>query len=108
MPSLSYLFKDEEFQTNRVTGALFLFMPEDDISHYNRSGMYINEQRYITPYDIYDTLIDNLGEIYANKLNKKGCPLDIEINGLKRGCDDYNDFLKDFNCNCINYQIVIE
>ena len=108
MPSLSYLFKDEEFQTNRVTGALFLFMPEDDISHYNRSGMYINEQRYITPYDIYDTLVDNLGEIYANKLNKKGCPLDIEIDGLKRGCDDYNDFLKDFNCNCINYQIVIE
>ena len=56
--------------------------------------MEINEQRFITPYDIHSTFLDI---IYFNEsnneYNKFGQSLDIEINGRIRNYMAYSDFI---------------
>ena len=50
------------------------------------------KQRFVTPYDIHDTLIDFTGG-YSEEYSKNGQSLQKEINGLKINClNYYNDF----------------
>ena len=57
---------------------------------YNKTAIFINQQRFITPYDIHDTMVYLVSSDYYWK-SKKGQALTEEINGLKRNCSLYFD-----------------
>ena len=76
-------------------------------SPYNKTAIFINQQRFITPYDIHDTMVYLISNDYYWK-SKKGQSLAIEINGLKRNCENYlddfdNETIKEY-CHCIPFQ----
>ena len=74
---------------------------------YNKTALYINQQRFVTPYDIHDTMVYFVSSDYYWK-SKKGQTLTDEIDGLKRNCEIYmddfdNDTIKEY-CRCIPFQ----
>ena len=74
---------------------------------YNKTALFINQNRFVTPYDIHDTMVYLVSNDYYWK-SKKGQTLTEEIDGLKRNCEMYMD---DFDnktiqeyCHCIPFQ----
>ena len=90
----------EEFFIERGLPNLYLILEEN--SDYNHTAIAINEQRYITPYDIHDTLCDLTGLYNKNYTSKYGQSLFQEISE-KRKCSDYEEFNKSMEyCRCID------
>ena len=88
-------------------GVLFLIYNDND-NYYNKSGLILNEQKFVTPYDIFMTMLLNFDDINENDKNNKGQELDVEIDGMKRNCYTYDDYnVKDEKtqtfCRCINF-----
>ena len=73
---------------------------------YNKTAIFINQQRFITPYDIHDTMVYLVSSDYYWK-SKKGQTLTEEINGLKRNCslyfDDFDNETINEYCRCIPF-----
>ena len=64
-----------------------------------------NQQVFITPYDIHDSIIDFInGDV--DYFSKKGISVIRTMNGLKRTCENYKDDFDDLKryCSCINYK----
>ena len=83
-----------------------VFDDKDFYLSYNKTALFINQQRFITPYDIHDTLVYLVSNDYFWK-SKKGQTLTDEIDGLKRNCslyiDDFdNETIKEY-CHCIPF-----
>ncbi len=83
-----------------------VFDDKDFYLPYNKTALFINQQRFITPYDIHDTLVYLVSNDYFWK-SKKGQTLTDEIDGLKRNCnlyiDDFdNETIKEY-CHCIPF-----
>ena len=93
------LSDDKNFE--KVLGFLNIFLPKN--SKYNKIMEY-NEQRLVTPYDIFGTFIDILysrgdkPEIYFN-----GQTLLDKINGLERSCKNYKELRDYVYCRCFDY-----
>ena len=93
------LSEDKNFE--KVLGFLNIFLPIN--STYNEIMEY-NEQRFVTPYDIFGTFIDILypkGEepnFYFN-----GQSLLEKINGLERSCKNYEELRDYVYCRCFDY-----
>jgi hypothetical protein len=104
---IKYPIKIDNFEDNnieRTLGMLFIIMSNNNDNYYNKTAMSINEQKFITPYDIYMTMLKGLKNVENYKSNK-GKSLDEEIDGMERNCDKYNDFnLKSNPCRCINFK----
>ena len=84
-----------------------IYDDKDFYNCYNKTALLINQQRFITPYDIHDTMVYFVANDYIWR-SKKGQSLTKEIDGTKRKCDKYID---DFDnatmseyCHCINFQ----
>ena len=84
-----------------------IYDDNDFYTPYNKTALFINQQRFMTPYDIHDTMVYLVSNDYYWK-SKKGQTLTEEINGLKRNCEKYID---DFDnqtineyCHCISYK----
>ena len=93
----------EDNDIERTLGMLFIIMNDNIDDLYNKTAMSINEQKFITPYDIYMTMLKGLKDVTSYESNK-GQSLDEEINGMNRNCNKYNDFTSDDNsCRCINF-----
>ena len=105
MISIHDMLLSQDFKYEKTLGVLFLILPNNDI--YNQTAIEINSQRLVTPYDIHDTIIDmgNIDDSYLSPKNK-GQSLFIEIDGLKRTCNLYDDDFRDMKkyCRCINYK----
>jgi hypothetical protein len=73
---------------------------------YNKTAIFINQQRFITPYDIHDTMVYLVSSDYYWK-SKKGQTLTEEIDGLKRNCslylDDFDNKTINEYCRCIPF-----
>ena len=73
---------------------------------YNKTAIFINQQRFITPYDIHDTMVYLVSSDYYWK-SKKGQTLTDEIDGLKRNCslylDDFDNETINEYCRCIPF-----
>ena len=72
--------------------------------NYNVDNIRINQQRFITPYDIHDTLINILFD-ECDYYSGSGQTLFQKVDGLKRSCANYP---KDFDnmeryCSCISH-----
>ena len=103
-------FVAEDGEIERVMGMLFILMSDKnkELNYYNKTAMIINEQKLVTPYDIYMTMIEGLNIFDNNDVKtRKGQSLDVEIDGMKRNCSFYNDYIiKNKNtggCVCINF-----
>ena len=74
---------------------------------YNKTAIFINQQRFVTPYDIHDTMVYLVSNDNSWK-SKKGQTLTEEIDGLKRSCelyiDDFDNQTINEYCHCIPFQ----
>ena len=102
MISIHTFMNSQDFIYERTLGSLFILLPDNE--DYDPYPIEKNEQRFVTPYDIHDTLIDFAGG-YSEEYSKNGQSLLKEINGLKRNClNYYNDFDDiELYCSCISY-----
>jgi len=63
-------------------GVLFLIYNDKD-NYYNKSGLILNERKFITPYDIFMTMLLNFNDIEENVKNKKVQELYMKIKKKK-------------------------
>ncbi len=103
MPGIYDILRSEDKKLEVLFGFLFLILPKN--SNYTEN-LIINEQRMITPYDIYGTF----NNIIYSDLEKKKYPKSFKgqsifkkINGKKRTCKKYSEFGKNTRCACKNY-----
>ena len=102
MPNLHYLLKGEDFIYEKTLGILFIILPENN--NLNKESLIVNEQRFVTPFDIYNTAIDFING-NKSEYGTKGQSLFEPIDGLKRNCSLYeNDFINmKGSCHCVDY-----
>ena len=102
MPSLHYILKGEDFIYEKTLGILFIILPENN--NPNKESLIVNEQRFVTPFDLYNTAIDFMNG-NKSEYGIKGQSLFEVIDGLKRKCSLYeNDFLNmKGSCHCVDY-----
>ena len=103
MPGIYDILRSEDKEFEVLLGFLFLILPKN--SNYTEN-LIINEQRMITPYDIYGTF----NNIIYSDLEKKKYPKSFKgqsifkkINGKKRTCKKYIEFGENTHCACKNY-----
>ena len=96
-----------DFHFERVLASLFIVLPnsKDEEMQEHFKKMEKNSQKYVSPYDIHDTLLYML---YYNDVDRKdiysatGQTLFEEIDGTNRKCSTYKDF--EFGlCICKSY-----
>ena len=110
MPDLNELLLSQDKEIEKTLGMLFLIYPNLNIKNdslYNNTALLLNEQTLVTPYEIYATLLDNLGLNSSYYNSEKSSPLDKEINASKRKCElyyeDFKFYSKDMElCRCKN------
>ena len=87
-------------------GVLFFIMPKNTNNNIiNHENIFYNQQKFITTFDIHDTLLDmiNVEKIkYPQMNNIKGQSLFEKINGSKRTCEAYKEELNDWYCKPFN------
>ena len=103
MPGITEIFKADDERIEKTLGVLFLILPEikNENELYNSTIIFNNEQKMVTPHDIYGTLMDCIGKFkpiqYINSLFR-------EIDGNERDCKYYESHFKENKlCHCINY-----
>ena len=105
-----YLFNSEDFLFERTLPILFLIIPNNEYLYKNNlyEIMKYNEQIFITPFDIYNTLI-YLSNGKIKKMNNEnnipyGDSLFTKLKMEERFCDSpkYKNLIKEYACNCIN------
>ena len=95
---IKYIFL-EKYIIEKGLPNLYLILEEKN--NYNHTAIEINEQRYITPYDIYDTLSE-MSSLNDKCKGKYGQSLFKEISE-KRKCSDYLEFNESMTfCRCID------
>ena len=108
MPDLNELLFSEDKEIEKTLGMLFLIYTNfKNDSVYNNSALILNEQTFVTPYEIYATLLDNLGLNSSFYNSKKSSPLDKKIDNSKRNCELYYQDFKFYSddlelCRCRN------
>ena len=95
------IFFYKEKKIEQYLAMFFMILPEDN-HNYNRTALNINQQRFITPFDIHDTLLDmiNVDKKKFPQMSEKGQSLFQEIDGLKRFCDNYKEEIPQNICFC--------
>ena len=103
MPGIYDILRSEDKQIEILFGVFFLFLPKN--SEFTENIIF-NEQRMMTPYDIYGTFIDIIYKEYEEKKSPEsfiGQSVFKKINGKERTCNKYYEFIKYPVCVCINY-----
>lgn len=103
-----YLFNSQEFFYERTLPTLFLIIPNDEKLYKNNlfEKMKSNQQTFITPFDIYNTLIhlssgENKEEYERNSISYGGS-LFAELNYEERYCQSpiYKSLFNQIICRC--------
>lgn len=95
------IFFQKEKTIEKFLGMFFMILPENNYN-YNITALGINQQRFITPFDIHDTLLDmiNVDKKKYHQMIDKGQSLFQEINGLERFCSNYDNNIPENLCFC--------
>ena len=97
------LFYEEKIY-EKYLGLLLIILPNQD--SYNLTNILFNQQQFITPYDIHDTLLDMINvnkNQYKNMNRYKGQTLFLKIDGKQRSCQNYRGEISSNLCFCKNY-----
>ena len=103
-----YLFDSQDFFYERTLATLFLIIPNDEKLYKDNlfEKMKSNQQTFITPFDIYNTLIhlssgENKEEYKRNSISY-GDSLFFQLNYKERYCQDPNlkSLFNQFICRC--------
>ena len=103
MPGIYDILRSEDKQIEILFGFFFLILPKK--SEYT-DNLIFNEQRMMTPYDIYGTFIDIIYSEFEEKKYPEsfiGQSIFKKINGKDRTCNKYYEFIESPVCVCINY-----
>ena len=112
MPGIYNLLFAEDYEMERVMGTLFIVINDNSVFlkknkakySYYLDNIFENQQTYITPYDIHDTLIHILYKGKNNYLySEKGESLFNKIDSYNRKCSNYDDCIDEDICRCIPY-----
>lgn len=102
-----YKLMSNDFETERTLGTLFILLPklkDGKKDKQIKDNLLYNEQKLITPYDIYDTLLhivfDDNFEARKKSRSSNGQSLFDKINGKERSCDKYRNDMKGEFCRC--------
>ena len=90
VPTIGKLIGAEDELLERALGNLILLIPNEH-NQTQINNLKYNQQILVTPYDIYETLLDM--SVYDKKWgseNNKGESLFNKINGLERDCEKYD------------------
>lgn len=101
--------KYSEFFHEKNLGTFFILMNKYGMNETILNNMRNNVQIFVTPYDVYDSLLSIIYDCYNQECfdkikfkSKNGNSIFNEINGYERNCDTYNE-IKDSNCQCKKY-----
>ncbi len=102
MPGIYYVINTDDFLYENVLGflALVLYDYKDENGLRNLGN---NQQTFVSPYDIHDTLIDiiyNGGK--KEIMSRNGESLFRKINPMERSCLNYSELTEDL-CRCIKH-----
>ena len=102
MPGIYNIIDSEDYLYENVLGflAMVLYDYKDEKGIDNLRN---NQQIFITPYDIHDTLVDIIyNEERKEIMSRNGDSLFRNINSMERNCLKYSELSQDL-CRCINY-----
>ena len=101
MPTIGKLIGAHDELYERSLGNLILIIP-NDFNQTLISNLMYNQHILISPYDIYETLLDmSFYDQNWKSENQKGNSLFEKLNGLERDCDKYDDWDKRKNVYCV-------
>jgi hypothetical protein len=100
MPGFYNAISSEDFVFEKTLGVFYLIL----YNFKNDKELLFNQQTFITPYDIYDTLINIIYNENSNITfyTGKGDSVLNSIKTKERNCKKYFEMKKDF-CRCIDY-----
>ncbi len=110
MPDLNELLLSQDKEIEKTLGMLYLIYPDLNVKNdslYNNTALLLNEQALITPYEIYATLLDNVGLNSSYYNSEKSSPLDKKIDVNKRICELYYEDFKFYSeiWSCVDVKI---
>lgn len=88
----------------KYLGLLLFILP--NTKNYNYSNILYNQQKFLTTYDIHDSILDfiNVNKYNFPRLRQNiGQSLLLKINGNNRSCENYYDEITNDFCFCQNY-----
>lgn len=95
------IFNCEDFFIEKTLASLFLLTPNNDKMKLYYDNLMHNSQVMVTPYDIYNTMLNFLNIDSKNKFYSiRGNSLLEEINGKERDCKKYSIDLEEIWCRC--------
>ena len=106
MPTIGKLIGGEDELLERALGNLILLIPNEH-NQTQINNLKYNQQILVTPYDIYETLLDmSVYDKQWGSENNKGESLFNKINGLERDCEKYDDWdqRKQYFCVCDSWE----
>jgi hypothetical protein len=96
------IFNCEDFFLEKTLGTFFLLLPNQD--KFNNTNLLHNEEVMVTPYDVYNTMMDlvniDRGSKYISRLGES--VLDKVDHEKARNCENYRLDLQDLWCRCAN------
>ena len=97
-----------EFELEQKMGTFILLFSKNKNNQKYKVNLLKNQDIFVTPYDIYDTMIHILygdnNNVLKNKyaVNNKGKSVLLSINQEERNCQKYDDWIRDSFCCCSN------
>ena len=102
MPGIYNIINSEDFLYENVLGFLAFIFIDFNLDENIKINLENNQQIFITPYDIHDTLIDIIyGEEKFNVKSRFGKSLFRDIDGMERNCQKYEELTENDLCRCI-------
>ena len=99
---------NSEFELEQKMGTFILLFSKNKNNQKYKVNLLKNQDIFVTPYDIYDTMIHILYGDDNNELknkyavNNKGKSVLLSINQEERNCQKYDDWIRDSFCCCSN------
>ena len=102
MPSIYNLLNSEDYLYENVLGFLSFVFFDINLDINIKNNLEKNQQIFITPYDIHDTMIDIIyGEENLKLKSRFGRSLFRELNEIERNCEKYEELTNNNLCRCI-------
>ena len=98
-----------EYYFEKNLGSWFILLNKNGLDKEIIQKMRNNQQNFVTPYDVYDTMLSIIYDCYDQNCFEKishksinGNSIFMDINGKERNCEKYKE-IRPHDCHCIKY-----